>query len=317
MKKSILSLMLVCILCFFGMGCSEAESNKSSNAIKLSFKSASGYDYLKTIDGETVSINGYIATSSPVDGSFIFLMNLPYQKCPFCVPNTSQLSNTMEVYPKKGEKFAYTSQAIKITGTLVVAENIDEPFTDKYGYEFNYKIVDASYKILQASDMSADLALWQKIASTDVITEVYRMYDYVYFCCNWNTYYVNSYKDENGDIQKGYYLYASDAEYYLFTENAQWNYGYKDGYFQGIIDRINAVDKNAFSDLIENIEKAEVLANKAVQDLINEEYTSEYVYVEKFEQYDYIYSLNNGEELSNEMDTLYLEFSNWLGSWEM
>lgn len=317
MKKGILSVILACILCFLGMGCSGADNDKSSNAIKLSFKSASGYDYLKTIDGEIVSINGYIATSSPVDGSFIFLMNLPYQSCPFCVPNTSQLSNTMEVYPKKGEKFAYTSQAIKITGKLVVAENIDEPFTDKYGYEFNYKIVDASYKILQASDMSADLALWQKIASTDVITEVYRMYDYVNFCCNWNTYFVNSYKDENGDIQKGYYLYASDAEYYLFTENAQWNYGYKDGYFQGIIDRINAVDKNAFLDLIENIEKAEVLANKAIQDLINEEYTSEYVYVEKFEQYDYIFSLNNGEELSNEMDALYLEFSNWLGSWEM
>ena len=34
--------------------------------------------------------------------SFMFLMNLPYQSCPFCVPNTSQLSNTMEVYPKKG-----------------------------------------------------------------------------------------------------------------------------------------------------------------------------------------------------------------------
>ena len=65
------------------------------NVTKLSFKAASGYDYLKTLDGTAVTISGYMATSSPVDGSFMFLMNLPYQSCPFCVPNTSQLSNTM------------------------------------------------------------------------------------------------------------------------------------------------------------------------------------------------------------------------------
>ena len=51
---------------------------------KLSFKSAAEYDYLKTLDGTMVTINGYMATSSPVDGSFMFLMNMPYQNCPFC-----------------------------------------------------------------------------------------------------------------------------------------------------------------------------------------------------------------------------------------
>ena len=111
---------------------------------RLSFKAASGYDYLKTLDGTAVAINGYMATSSPVDGSFMFLMNLPYQSCPFCVPNTSQLSNTMEIYPKKGEKFAYTTQAIKVVGILEVCDDESEPFTDMYGYEFCCKIVDAT-----------------------------------------------------------------------------------------------------------------------------------------------------------------------------
>ena len=114
------------------------------DAIKLSFKAAAGYDYLKTIDGKKVTISGYMATSSPVDGSFMFLMNLPYQSCPFCVPNTSQLSNTMEIYPKKGETFSYTAQAIRVVGTLEVCESEDKPFTDKYGYEFCCKIVDAT-----------------------------------------------------------------------------------------------------------------------------------------------------------------------------
>ena len=109
-------------------GCAGKKATEETQITKLSFKSAAGYDYLKSIDGSTVGISGYMATSSPVDGSFMFLMNLPYQSCPFCVPNTSQLSNTMEVYPKEGDAFAYTSQAINIVGTLVVAEKEDEPF---------------------------------------------------------------------------------------------------------------------------------------------------------------------------------------------
>ena len=68
-------------------GCGNQTSG--DGVTKLSFKAASGYDYLKSLDGTQVSINGYMATSSPVDGSFMFLMNLPYQSCPFCVPNTS------------------------------------------------------------------------------------------------------------------------------------------------------------------------------------------------------------------------------------
>ncbi|MBQ3486286.1 MAG: hypothetical protein IJA77_12380, partial [Clostridia bacterium] len=99
--KTIALLLLLTMAAFVMCGC-----EKSPEApIKLSFKAASGYDYLKSINGKTVTISGYMATSSPVDGSFMFLMNLPYQSCPFCVPNTSQLSNTMEVYPKDGDAF--------------------------------------------------------------------------------------------------------------------------------------------------------------------------------------------------------------------
>ena len=171
--------------------CGNKNKNENVDLVKLSFKSAASYDYLKTLNGKTVTINGYIATSSPVDGSFMFLMNLPYQSCPFCVPNTSQLSNTMEIYPKDGDSFGYTTQAIKVVGTLVVSETEDEPFTDMYGYEFCCKIVDATYTIIKAEDLSEDMALWQKIANTDVVNDIYKMYNYVRFLCAWNTYFVN------------------------------------------------------------------------------------------------------------------------------
>ena len=311
--KTIALLLLLTMAAFVMCSCEKAPEAP----IKLSFKAASGYDYLKSINGKTVTISGYMATSSPVDGSFMFLMNLPYQSCPFCVPNTSQLSNTMEVYPKDGDAFGYTTQAIKVVGTLVVAEKEDEPFTDRYGYQFNYKIVDATYTIIQAEELSADMALWQKIASTDVVSDIYAMYDYVNFLCAWNTYYVNSYTDEDGKIVPGYYLYASDAMNFLTMEGAQYNYGYQEGYFDGIVHKIEAVDPNAFKDLVDNIRKAEALAKKALAELENGNYTYELQYIEMFDNEDYVFTLNIGEELQQQMQTTYDEFANWLGSWEM
>ena len=308
-----LCLVVICILPLASCG----GAINSGDAIKLSFKSAPNYDYLKSIDGKTVTINGYMATSSPVDGSFIFLMNLPYQSCPFCVPNTSQLSNTMEVYPKKNKKFEYTNQAIKITGTLVVAPSEDEYFTDKYGYQFNFKIIDATYSILTSEEIGTDLAAWQKLAESDVISDIYKMYDYVNFLCYWNTYYVNSYTNSKGELVKGYYLYPSDAKSFIEKDGAQYNYGYKDGYFDDIINKIKSADKNAFGDLISNVEKAKALSEKALNELNSGNYTSEYKYIEKFDNYDYVYTLNNSDELSEEMDEIYDEFSSWLSSWEM
>lgn len=319
MKKIIKSITLILILSLVlssFIGCGDDKKDEA-NATKLSFKEALEYDYLKTLDGKQVTISGYMATSSPVDGSFMFLMNLPYQSCPFCVPNTSQLSNTMEIYPQKGDSFPYTSQAIRVVGTLEVSESVDKPFTDMYGYEFNFKIVDATYKIIKAEELSAEMALWQKIASTDVVNEIYAMYDYVYFLCAWNTYYVKSYTDSNGNTQPGYYLYPSDAKELICGDNKQFNYGFKEGYFESIIAKVEAVDKEAFADLVANIRKANALADKAYAELEAGNYTYEYKYVEMFGREDYVYTLNKGAELQAEMNTLYKEFSSWLGSWEM
>ncbi|MBE6532138.1 MAG: hypothetical protein E7676_01350 [Ruminococcaceae bacterium] len=293
------------------------KNDDNSDAIKLSFKASASYDYLKSIDGSKVTISGYMATSSPVDGSFMFLMNLPYQNCPFCVPNTSELSNTMEIYPKKDESFGYTSQAIKVVGTLEVADNPDEPFTDMYGYEFSFKIVDATYTVIKAEELSADLALWQKIAEADVVNDIYKMYDYVNFLCSWNTYYVNSYTDADGTVIPGYYVWPSAAKNYIYTDGAQFNYGYKDGYFDSIVKKIESIDKTAFADLVSNVRKAEELSKKALAELEAGNYTSEFKYIEMFGREDYVYTLDKGAELKSEMNQIYIEFSIWLGSYEM
>jgi hypothetical protein len=302
------------------VGCIFAScgNKKSEDAVELSFKSASSYDYLKEIDGEKVTINGYMATSSPVDGSFIFLMNLPYQSCPFCIPNTTELSNTIEVYPAKGEDFtAFTNQAIKVVGTLEVAENEDEPFEDEFGYKFNFKIIDATFTIIKAEELSSDMALFQRIADSGVVNEIYNMYDYVNFVTAWNTYYINNYTDADGNLQPGYYLWPDDAMGFIYTDGAQYNYGYKDGYFDGIVKKLEAIDKEAFADLIENVRAAEALANKALAELEAGNYTSEIKYIEMFGVEDHVYTLDKGEELTGEMESLYKFFSDWLGSLEL
>lgn len=307
MKKGMLALLLC--LCLLPV-CSLAVE-----PVALSFKAASSYEYLKTLSGRQVTINGYLATSSPVDGSFIFLMNLPYQSCPFCKPNTSQLSNTMEVYPKEGKTFGYTTQAVRVTGTLVVAS--DGSFTDRYGYEFNFKIIDAEYTIIKAEDLSPEMAVWQKIAQSDVISEIYAMYDYVYFLCNWPDFSVSGYTDEKGNQVPGYFLYATDAEWFIKTDGAQYNYGYADGYFDDIISTVRSCDASAFEELVQNVQSAQALAEWALNELDSRNYTYTYKTLEQFGTDDYVFSLNASEELLTSFDTLYYEFTDWLGNWEM
>lgn len=291
-------------------------TEKNANITKLSFKQALGYDYLKKLDGTQVAINGYLATSSPVDGSFVFLMNMPYQNCPFCVPNTSQLANTMEVYPKSGETFSYTNQAVKVIGTLRVAPE-GQTFSDLYGYEFSFKITDASYTILKDEDLSEELRLWQKFSATDVISEINRMYEYVNFLCAWNTYYVDSYDDGQGNVFPGYFLYSGDALNDIQEEGGQFNYGYQDGYFDKIIAQIQAIDPEAFQGLVQNVENAKALAADALYELESGHYSYEERYVEEFGTTDKVYAIDRGEELQASMNELFMQFSLWLGGWEL
>ena len=313
--KKVISILLCALLLLSFAACQDSNT-QDGGMTKLSFKQALSYDYLQSLHNKQVIINGYLATSSPVDGSFIFLMNMPFQSCPFCVPNTNQLSNTMEVYPKDGKTFSYTNQAVKVVGTLVVAPG-DEPFTDLYGYQFSFKIVDATYTILKDEDMSAEIKLWQKFSATDLINEINKMYNYVNFLCAWNTYFVNSYTNENGEKVTGYYLWASDALNYIQMDGGQYNYGYKEGYFDNIVADIEALDKTAFSDLVQNIWEAKALAQDALAELEAGNYTYEYKYVEKFGTEDYIFTIDKGEELQQRMSDLYGAFSAWLGGWEL
>ena len=306
MKKFLTILLSLMLILGIFTACGN-NSNSDDEIINntLSFSKANSVEAMQKLDGQEVNIIGYMSTLSPITGNFMYLMNLPYQSCPFCVPNTTQLSNTMAVYAKDGDSCEFTDRAIKVVGTLEFGD-----YTDEYGYEYAYRIKDATYTEVDTSEMGEKLQLWQQLASTDVISDVYNMYEYVNFLCFWPTY---TAEFESGKDN----LFPTDALHFIETEGAQYNYGYADGYFENMIATIKEVNATEFNDLIENITKAQALADKALTALQNNEYTTTTEYADVFGDGRSQYIMNDNATYEAEMEAVYTEFAEWLAEWEL
>lgn len=299
--KKILAISLAAALLLLA-GCSGAAPGEEG-ATALKFTDAVSLETLTALDGKTVSIVGYMATLSPLSGKFLYLMNMPYQSCPFCVPNTTQLANTMVVYAPEGQTFGYTDQAIRVTGTLRI-----EDYTDEYGYVYNYRIADASYEIVDLAALSEDYALWQSIASDGVVAEINSMFDYLHFLCQW-TEYQSGYTDDDGS-EIVYFLYPGDVEMYL-QDTGPYGYAQEAGedYFPGLIERIRAISANDLEDLVTIVESAQQVAATALSELRAGNYTYDSA-ADK-------YALQKNEELYNAWYDAYSQFALWLAKWEI
>ena len=241
---------------------------------------------------------------------------MPFQSCPFCALNTSELSNCYEIYPQKDKRFTKTSSAICVVGTLRVAPSRSEPFVDLYEYQFISKIDDAEYKILKDSDIEGDFALRNQFANSTLLTDLYSMLNYVNFTCKWTEYFVQSYEDEYGVTQPGFFLYPADALKFIQTDGWQWNYGYKEGYFEDLIDRVKKISETGFETLIEIIKECKATSEYAISELIAQHYTSKYQHVDKFDSDDWVFTMNDAT-LATKPDDIYNRFSYWLTSFEM
>lgn len=299
--KKILAISLGAALLLLA-GCSGAAPGEEG-ATALKFTDAVSLETLTALDGKTVSIVGYMATLSPLSGKFLYLMNMPYQSCPFCAPNTTQLANTMAVYAPEEQTFGYTDQAIRVTGTLRI-----EDYTDEYGYVYNYRIADASYEIVDLAALSEDYALWQSIASDGVVAEINSMFDYLHFLCQW-TEYQSGYTDDDGS-EVVYFLYPGDVEMYL-QDTGPYGYAQEAGedYFPGLIERIRAISANDLEDLVTIVESAQQVAATALSELRAGNYTYDSA-ADK-------YALQKNEELYNAWYDAYSQFALWLAKWEI
>ena len=298
------SLLLALLLVFSSVALTSCK--KEGNAKELSFSEANSITEMEKLDGEKVAIIGYMSTLSPVNGAFMYLMNMPYQSCPFCVPNTTQLSNTLAVYAKDGKSFEFTDLLIRVEGTLEFGD-----YTDEYGYEYGYRIKDATYTKVDTAELGEKFLLWQQLAQTGVVADVYAMHDYLYFLCFWGQYTATF--DEIGSD----YLYPENALMFIKTEGAQFNYGYVDGYYDDMVRRIEEVDKEAFSALVDNIRKTEALAKEALADLEGGKYSYQNEYYGTFGDGRGQYKMDRYDEFMTETQAIFSEFASWLSEWEI
>lgn len=283
--------------------CGSDTATNSGEIATLKFGSAISLDSIKTLEGQQVMITGYMATMSPISGKYMYLMNMPYQSCPFCVPNTTELSNTLAVYAPEGKTFDYTDQAIQVTGTVVIEDCVDE-----FGYAYSYYIADAAYEVVDMSSVSEEYALWQAIATEGIVADVNSMFDYVHFLCQW-TEYQGTYQDENGDPVT-FNMYPGDVSQYLTDDSA---YGYaqqaSESYFPSLIARIRAISPDKLEDLVAIVEAGQAAADAALTALNDGAYS----YDEAADKF----TLTDNDALYQQWYDAYLSFAEWMARWEL
>ena len=295
--KAVSLLMALMLLAALLSGCGQG----SAEAVKLSFAESASIETIESLKGKAVTLTGYMATLSPLSGEYIYLMNLPYQSCPFCVPNTQQLANTMAVYAKKGQKFEFTDRPVRIDGRIELGD-----FTDEYGYTYNYRIVDATWAPVDLSEVSAEYALYEALAADGVISDINGMFDYLLFVCDWPEY-QGSMADESG-VAVPYYLYPGDAENALKDENGFARQAAED-FFPGLIKRVQAVNAEKLSDLVEILRDAAEVEKYAREQLASGEY--------RYDAAGDCYTLNDAEGLMARFQETYGRFSQWLTRYQL
>lgn len=159
--KRILSILL--LLCLVVSLCACSSNTQSEGATQIKFSQT--IEELRSLDGKQIKINGFMSLLSPLNGELIYLMNIPFQSCPYCIPNTNTLSNTIAVV---GKNIEFTQRPVQITGTLVFGE-----FFDDYGYEYSYRIENAEIAVLDEKEISEKMRVYYTLSDEDYISDVY------------------------------------------------------------------------------------------------------------------------------------------------
>lgn len=292
MKKIISALCVLILIMTCLVGCTSKQENAPVEGNTLRFTNL--VEDMKSLDGQTVSITGYMCKTLSSEEGVIYLMSAPCRKAPFIGNNSAELADTLAIKLRDKDSAVFTEKLITVEGTLVFEE-----ITDIKGYTYSYYLKDATFSVAQAEQLEGNAAKWQELTSSGVIEEVNRMYKYVDFLCNWPS----TRNSEGGYSSPRFVLYNVE------NEGAIFYYGYEESYFDDIITKIETLGQD-YSALITNVQKAEALSEKALSALENGEYTladdGSGMYVHK-----------NGDEIKNEYAVLYSEYSDWLTGWSL
>lgn len=184
--KKILVIMLTFVLLLTMVACSQKESNiektdkeESNKIITIQFGELMDQDYnvskrIKELDGKEVSMIGFMAMQSPLDGSFIYLTNAPLVSCPYCAPGTNTPIYTIPVMAPTGKPITYTEQPVTITGKLEVKDK-----TNEFGHTTPFRINAASIAMADTAQISQSLKEYTMLASDGVVMDILMVLDQV------------------------------------------------------------------------------------------------------------------------------------------
>lgn len=202
--------------------------------------------------GTQIKIRGYMSSLSPVDGRFIYLMNVPYQSCPFCQPNTSNIVNTVAAYAPNGKRLDFYDGPIEITGTVEIDETIDE-----FGYYYPFKLINTTYTKLDTAELSENAKMYGALSQDGIIDDIVLMMNQVY---------VNAYFKYYDDLSIDDVAEITDDD------------------VDRVINRIQAISKTEYADLIAIMEDLKAY-NSAMNANLQAEAYEENITLEMEQQY--------------------------------
>lgn len=134
----------------------------------LKFKNTNSNESIKLLNGKQVSITGYLSTLSPLNGKFAYLMNMPYQSCPFCVPGTAAISNTLAIVAGNNKKIEFTDQPVTVVGTLETGD-----FSDEFGYQYGVRLNNVKVSVANVDELSSAVKKYNLLAENGVVNNIY------------------------------------------------------------------------------------------------------------------------------------------------
>lgn len=166
MRKLLILLSTIVIL--FAAGC----ENEPAESTHLQFGELWDEDFnvsprVKELEGENVSMTGFMAIQSPLDGSFIYLTNAPMVSCPYCIPGTDTPVFAIPAIAPEGDSIEFTEEPVTITGELEVEEK-----TDEFGYTTPFRIHVDDLLVADAEEMPPTLQEYTMLTSDGVGVEI-------------------------------------------------------------------------------------------------------------------------------------------------
>jgi len=211
--------------------------------VELKFKNTNSDEYIRSLDGKKVTMTGYLSVLSPISGKFAYLMNMPYQNCPYCVPGTSAIYNTLAIYAKSNEKIEFTNEPVTVKGTLEIGN-----FKDEFEYEYSVRIKDAEVAKADVAKLSENILMYSAISQEGLVDDmnnaISAIDEIIYY-----------------DYYETYYGISPDDLVKFETVK-----------IDKIISRLMAINATDYSDIIKVMREAKSLATTANSNLDSREY---------------------------------------------